>query len=110
MLPLVSPPFALFQDASGWRHHRNHTVPSSLIGRKCEGVSRASANQEGSTHSSLPRPCRTQAQLYPCTCLHPSVLAGPGPIQQNCSHCPGAGTSWEAGQDEPLAPGLPQDM
>lgn len=48
-----------------------------------------------------------QSQLYPCMCLHPLVLAGPGPIQQNCSHFPGAGTSWEAGQGKPLALSLP---
>lgn len=28
--------FALFQDASGWRHLGNHVAPSSLTGRKCK--------------------------------------------------------------------------
>lgn len=39
VLPLVSPLslfFALFQDASGWRHLSRHVAPSSLAGKKCK--------------------------------------------------------------------------
>ncbi|XP_005058525.1 PREDICTED: uncharacterized protein LOC101807988 [Ficedula albicollis] len=93
------------KDASGWRHLGNHVAPSSLVAEKAsEGVNKASAVQEGSTHSSCPGPSGPRPG---CCC--PSCITPPQPNAAELQPFPRSRNQLEAGQDKPLSLGLPQD-